>query len=217
MRMLGTIVVGMVALLGSPALADELPVIKQARATWGGCDFLLQVQEDSTLHPYYPPEAQVRLPLYRIIARRVTSSACAISTDGVAELGNSHYEPNIAITATDRGILVAYSSAHWARWYSGLKSITLGQLNPSSLGFMRSEHLRGSAGSGTPGAVELGELIIHPGYVEVSGPLSGSAVFDGTTSGNPYPIAEGNHFVALFPDFFGPDQRPPVFSIYSSY
>jgi hypothetical protein len=29
-------------------------------------------------------------------------------------------------------------------------------------------------------------------------------------------MAEGDHFVALFADFFGPDQRPPVFSIYSS-
>lgn len=139
-----------------------------------------------------------------------------IPVDGVAELGSSHYAPNIAITATGRGIMVAYSSAHWARWYGGLKSITLGQLNPSSLGFMRSELLRGYAGGGVPGAVELGALIIHPGYVEVSGPLNGSAVFDGTTSANPYPMAEGNHFVALFPDFFGPDQRPPVFSIYSS-
>ncbi|WP_232293420.1 hypothetical protein [Stigmatella aurantiaca] len=183
-----------------------------------GCTFRLQVQEDSILHPYAPPELNVRWPVYHIVMRRDVdpSNPCIIPVAGTRELGISFYEPSIALTSTGRGIVAAYSATAVAPWYGGSSILSLGQLNPSSLDFMRAEGLRGHHSSpGVRGEVTLHEVIIHPGYLEVTGFLTGNAVSATSSSNPPYPVQEGSRFVALYPDFFGPERRPPVFSIYN--
>ncbi|MET0404148.1 MAG: hypothetical protein ABW123_17180, partial [Cystobacter sp.] len=178
MRVSGMIAAAVVSLLSSSVLAAELPIVKQSHATWAGCTYRVVVRKDSAEHPYYPPETGLRIDLFRVSVYRYYSAQCAVPTAGVQELGTSHFEPNISIVASAQGLVVAFSQEPWDRWFPGQRRITVGQVDLSTLGFTRSDVLRGSnmpleGGAGGPGAVELDKLIVHSGFVELRGALDG--------------------------------------------
>ncbi|OJH38509.1 hypothetical protein [Cystobacter ferrugineus] len=210
MRMFGTMVVGMMALLSSPALAD-LPVINEKQVSWQGCEYSLQVQQDSQPHPIYSYNA----PFYRVVIQRDggSSGTCPLPP-GTVELGSSFYWPGIAILGNDEGLVVAFTQAPYDRWFgSDYQHIEIRQLDPSTLGSLRTETLWGSsrpvvAGEASiPGGLYLDSLYSIPGMLQVSGRLNGNSISDGLLPGyeaNAFPIQQGSHFVAIYYSFFGP-------------
>jgi hypothetical protein len=202
MRILGTIAVGIVALLASPALA-ELPVVNESHVSWQGCDFAIKVLQDVQQDYPYPQT------LYRIsVQSTVVSSATCSVTPSTTELGTSKLMPQIAIAANAEGLAVAFSFGEYNRNVGNWVRIRVYRLDPSSLGIYRIAGLQASyvpenGGAGMPGATSLQELTLHPGYIEVNGTFTGNSVTeDPATTPWPYPILQGNRFVAIYPDFF---------------
>ena len=202
MRILGTIAVGMVALLASPALA-ALPVVSESRVSWQGCEFSIKVLQDvEQAYPY--PQT-----LYRIsVQSAVVSPATCSLTPNTLELGTSKLMPQIAIAANAEGLAVAYSFGEYIRSVGNWVRLRVYRLDPSSLGIYRIAGLQASyvpanGGAGMPGATSLQELTLHPGYIAVNGTFTGNSVTeDPATTPWPYPILQGNRFVAIYPDFF---------------
>ncbi|WP_257458786.1 hypothetical protein [Archangium lipolyticum] len=211
MRILGTIAVGIVALLGSSAHA-ELPVVNEARVSWQGCDYSVKVRQDAD------PSAPYYQPLYRIsVQSEVVSSGTCSLTPGTVELATSKLTPRIAIAANAEGLVVAYSFGEYYRGFGNWVRIRTHRLDPSTLGSVKVVGLQGhfvpsNGGAGGPGATYLEELSLHTGYLEVSGTLTGNSITeDPTTLSWPYPIVQGSRFVAIYPDFFGSTPRSPHF------
>ncbi|QRN94467.1 hypothetical protein JRI60_35815 [Archangium violaceum] len=214
MRILGTLVVGLFTLLGSPALAD-LPVINEAQTSRNGCNYRVKVLEDSEPHPSQP----ILVPLYRVVVEsEIVSPATCLLTPGSVELGTSYLVPKIAIAANDEGLAVAYSWGAWVRFYGDLTHVRVHRLDPSTLASTRTSSLEGGfvppgGGGGGPGSVDLDSLTLYPGFIMVMGTLSGNSISD--LSASPYESTQGtgSHFVAIYPDFFNTTQRP-IFDIY---
>lgn len=211
MRMLGTIAVGIVALLASPAQA-ELPVVNEARASWQGCAYSIKVRQDSDPYaPYYQP-------LYRIsVQSEVVSSSTCTLTPGTVELATSKLAPQIAIAANAEGLAAAYSFGEYYRGVGNWVRIRIHRLDPSTLGSGKVAGLQGhfvpaNGGAGMPGSTYLGELSLHSGYLEVNGTLNGNSITeDPATTSWPYPIVQGSRFVAIYPDFFSQAAQAPRF------
>jgi hypothetical protein len=209
MRMVGTIAVGIVALLASPARA-ELPVVNEARVSWQGCAYSIKVRQD------VDPEAPYPQPLYRISVQSqvVSPSTCAL-TPKTVELATSKLEPRIAIAANAEGLAAAYSFGEYYRGFGNWIRLRIHRLDASTLSSVRVAGLQGqfvppNGGAGGPGEANLQELTLHPGYLEVNGTLRGNSITeDPATIPWPYPILEGSRFVAIYPDFFGSTQKPP--------
>jgi hypothetical protein len=217
MRMLGTIAVGMMALLASPAHA-ELPLVNEERVSWQGCDYAIQVREDVDPQWYWPR------PLYRIsVTSEVVSPSTCSLTPGTVELATSKLAPRIAIAASTEGLVVAYSFGEYARFYGDWVRIRVHALDPSTLDSVRVAGLKGAivppnGGAGGPGATYLGELTLHHHTLKLTGTLYGNAITeDPATVPWPYPVVKGSDFVvkeypflAIYPDFFDPTPRSPV-------
>ncbi|WNG25892.1 hypothetical protein F0U62_19110 [Cystobacter fuscus] len=211
MRMVGTIAVGIVALLASPAWA-ELPVVNEARVSWQGCDYSIKVRKRA-----YPPDDPYPWFYYYNISVQsevVSLGSCSL-TPRTVELATSESEPRIAIVANAEGLVVAYSFGDYVRGLGDWYRIRIHRLDPSTLGSVRVAVLGASflpedVGAGDPGAVNLQELTLHPGYLEVNGSFYGNWIMDETeTIPWPHPLLQGDRFVAIYPDFFGSTQRPP--------
>ncbi|EPX62085.1 hypothetical protein D187_009989 [Cystobacter fuscus DSM 2262] len=127
----------------------------------------------------------------------------------------SKIEPRIAIAANAEGLAVAYFHGEYVRFMGDWARIGIHRLDPSTLGSVRVAGLQASyvpedGGAGGPGATYLNELTLHPGYLEVSGTFSENSVTEYPPPMPwPYPIVQGNRFVAIYPDFFGSTQKPP--------
>jgi hypothetical protein len=125
--------------------------------------------------------------------------------------------PQIAIGANAEGLAVAYSFGEYFRGMGNWVRIRTHRLDPSTLSSVRVAGLQANfvpanGGAGGPGAAYVGELTLHTGYLEVSGTFTGNSITeDPATIPWPYPILQGNRFVAIYPDFFGPTPRPPHF------
>ncbi len=209
MRMVGTIAVGIVALLASPARA-ELPVVKEARVSWQGCDYSIKVRQD--VDPDYP----YPVPLYRIsVQSEVVSPGTCSLTPRTVQLATSKLSPRIAISANAEGLAAAYSFGEYYRGYGNSIRLRIHRLDPSTMGSVRVAGLQANlvpenGGAGGPGEANLQGLTLYPGYLEVNGTLSGNSITeDPATLPWPYPIVQGSRFVATYPDFFGSTQQPP--------
>lgn len=208
MQMLGRMVVGVVALLGTSALAN-LPVVSAAQATRGGCAYAIKVLEDVNPNPY--PQ-----PFYRIAVESsvVAPGSCTVQPRSV-ELGTSKLLPQIAIQANADGLVAAYSYGEYIRSVGNHVRVSIRNLDPSTLGTLRvaglaSAFVPANGGAGAPAAVSLGALTIQGSYVEVTGTFTGNSLTEDPAGIPwPYPIWQGNEFVATYPHFFTAT-TPPI-------
>lgn len=206
MQTLRRMVLGMVALVGTSALAS-LPVVSAAQVARGGCAYSIKVLQDVDPNPY--PQT-----FYRIaVESSALTPACTVQPRSV-ELGTSKLEPQIAIQTSADGIVVAYSYGEYIRFMGNSVRVSLRKLDPSTLGSLRIAGLASSivpanGGAGGPAAVSLGALSIQGSYVEVSGTFTGNSLTEYPTSTPwPYPIWQGNTFVATYPNFFTTTTAP---------
>ncbi|WNG16331.1 hypothetical protein [Cystobacter fuscus] len=211
MRMVGTIAVGIVALLASPARADS--VISWERVYWQGCAYTIMVLEGDD--PYADTRYSVSLQ------SAVDSPATCSLTPRTVELVDSVSEPRIAIAASAEGLAIAYSYEEYARFSWGRNLLRIHHLNPSTLGSVKVAELEGVWLSGTgpwfPSPFSLNWLTLYPGSLEVHGFLDGStnAISSNVPATSwPPPLAQGNHFVAIYSDFFGATLQPPQIVTY---
>jgi hypothetical protein len=123
----------------------------------------------------------------------------------------------LEIAASAEGLAVAYSFDEYTQFVGSRYLLRIHRLNPSTLGSVRVAGLEGhfvseTGGWGAPAPISLDRLTLYPGSLEVSCSLEGDAnsiTEDPATAPWPYPIAQGSHFVAIYPDFFGATQPPP--------
>jgi hypothetical protein len=210
MQMLGRIVLGIVALLGTSALAS-LPVVSAVQTTWGGCAYSIKVLQDVDPIPY--PQ-----PFYRIAVESsvLAPETCTVQPQAV-ELGSSTLLPQIAIQASADGVVAAYSYGEYIRSMGNFVRVSIQHLDPSTLETLRVAGLSSSVvpangGAGAPGAVSLGGLTLNGSSVEVSGTFTGNALTEDPPGIPwPYPIWQGNEFVATYPHFFT-TTTPPTLS-----
>lgn len=203
MKMLGRIVLGTVALLGTSALAS-LPVVNSAQTTRGGCAYSIKVLQDVNPDPY--PQ-----PFYRIAVESsvLTPATCTVQPQSV-ELGTSQLVPQIAIQSSADGIVAAYSYGQYIRWMGNDVRVSIRNLDPSALGTLRESvllsaivPLDGGAGAGGPGAISMGGLTLNGSYVELSGTFTGNSLTQGPGGSSwPYPMWQGHDFVATYYNFF---------------
>jgi hypothetical protein len=210
MQMLRRIVLGIVALLGTSALAD-LPVVSAVQTTWGGCAYSIQVLQDVNPIPY--PQ-----PFYRIAVESsvLAPETCTVQPQAV-ELGTSKLLPQIAIQASADGVVAAYSYGEYIRSMGNFVRVSIRHLDPSTLGTLRVAGLSSSVvpangGAGAPAAVSLGGLSLNGSSVEVTGTFTGNALTEDPPGIPwPYPIWQGNEFVATYANFFT-TTTPPILS-----
>jgi len=210
MQMLGRMAVGIVALFGTSALAS-LPVVSAAQTTRGGCAYSIKVLEDVNPNPY--PQ-----PFYRIAVESsvIKPGTCTVQPRSV-ELGTSKLLPQIAIQAGADGVVAAYSYGEYIRSIGNHVRVSLRNLDPSTLETLRvaglaSAFVPANGGAGAPAAVSLGALNIQGSYVEVTGTFTGNSLTeDPAGTPWPYPIWQGNDFVATYPHFFTAT-TPPILS-----
>jgi hypothetical protein len=210
MQTLGRIVLGVVALLGTSALAS-LPVVNSAQTTWGGCAYSIKVLEDVNPIPY--PQ-----PLYRVaVESSVLAPATCTAQPQSVELGTSKLLPQIAIQASADGVVAAYSHGEYIRSMGNYVRVSIRHLDPSTLGSLRIAGLSSSVvpangGAGAPAAVSLGGLTLQGSAVEVSGTFTGNSLTeDPAGTPWPYPIWQGQEFVATYLHFFT-TTTPPTLS-----
>ncbi|OJH38918.1 hypothetical protein BON30_22150 [Cystobacter ferrugineus] len=225
MRILGSIVVGMVTLLGSSAHADP-PVLGGPQAVWQGCTYSIRSQA------YTEPSTDPRDPYgtvtrYKIVVQRESSpSSTCLLAPTIEELATSEYEPQVAIAANSAGLVAAYSWATYVRFVGAWGRVSIHSLNPSPVDPLRLDTTRKSTvlGSfhaapgeaGFPGTTSLGELILYPDHLQVHGPLSGNWLSaEPGPNTPPSALLQGNHFVAVYPDFFGTAQQAPILDAYT--
>jgi hypothetical protein len=220
MHRLGTIVVGLVSLLGSSALAD-LPPVKEVSTDFWGCHYSLKSQPYEGTGP-----GGAVLVYYKIILQREQDpyNSCWLEP-ATRELFDAGYEePELAITADFEGIVAAYSWTSYS-WHTGLsRRISVQRLdpspeNPEALAVSRQSTLVAyqfdSPTSGPfPSSVHLDRLNLRSGNLEVRGRLAGNWVTaEEAPSQGPIELFEGDHFIALYPDIFNTVQ-PPFFVTY---
>ncbi|MET0405750.1 MAG: hypothetical protein ABW123_25240 [Cystobacter sp.] len=211
MRVLGSMVVGVVALLGAPTLADALPPVNQVSAVFEGCVYSLQSQ------PYQGTGSRNARPVsYKVILQREQGpyNLCELEPASVQLLDTSE-EPELAITANAfDGVVAAYSNNPVTRSRPERRiHILLIDTRPGELRFARRSTLVSSFLSPEGGrefsVVNLDGLTLHSGTLQVRGRLDGNML---ATVENPYrgrpETFTGNHFVAIYPDFFTSLQRP---------
>ncbi|REG37176.1 hypothetical protein ATI61_101154 [Archangium gephyra] len=208
MRLFGTIVVGIVMLLGSAAQA-QLPVVKEARADWQGCAYSIKVLQGSD--PYAPWQV-----LYRVtVQSAVVSSATCALTPRTVELGTSKNTPEVAIVASADGLAAAWTYGEYIRGYGTWGRARIHRLDPSTLSTLRlvglqSNYVPSNGGAGMPGVITLSGLTLNAANLEVAGTFTGNSLTeDPATTPWPYPILQGNHFVATYADFFTAAPQSP--------
>jgi len=206
MRMVGTIAVGVVALLASPAQADS--VISSKQVSWQGCAYTIKVLREDD--PYADTPYSVSLQ-----SAVVSPDTCSLTPRSV-KLVDAVNEPRIAISASAEGLVVAYSYEEYARFQWGRQLLRIQQMNPSTLGSVRMAELEGiwlsETGTWGPAPISLYGLIPYPGSLEVHGYLEGStnAIKSNSPSTSwPPPIAQGYRFTAIYSDFFGATTLQP--------
>ena len=107
MQMLGRIAAGVVALLGTSALAS-LPVVSAAQATRGGCAYSIKVLQDVDPNPY--PQSFYRIAVESSV---LTPETCTVQPRSV-ELGTSKLHDDAACPRP-ACLCVAASGAHGQR------------------------------------------------------------------------------------------------------
>jgi hypothetical protein len=210
MRLFGTIAVGIVVLLGSSAQA-QLPVVKQARADWQGCAYSIKVLQGSD--PYAPWQI-----LYRVtVQSEVVSSATCTLTPRTVELGTSKNTPEVAIAVNADGLAAGWTYGEYIRGYGTWGRARIHRLDPSTLSTLRLAGLQSSyvptnGGAGMPGVITLNGLTLNASNLEVAGSFTGNSITeDPATTPWPYPIVQGNNFVATYPGFFSAAPQSPSF------
>lgn len=203
------LLVGIVALLGTSALAD-LPVINEMHANWGGCDYAIKVRQDVNPYPY--PQ-----PLYRIaVERAVISHLTCFLQPGSVELATSKLVPQIAIVSGTQGVAVAYSSGEYVRGMGNWVRVSIRQIDPTTLNSVRVAGLQASyvpanGGAGNVGAVSLEGMSLSSTTLRLVGTFAGNAITeDPSPVPWPYPIVQGNHFIADYPNFFSSTQAATI-------
>ncbi len=213
MRMIGRIVLGTVALFGTSALAS-LPVVNAVQATRGGCGYSIKVLQDVDPNPY--PQTFYRIAVESSV---LAPETCTVQPRSV-ELGTSKLLPQIAIQASADGVVAAYSYGEYVRPMGRYVHVSLRNLDPSTLGSLRVAGLASSivpanGGAGGPAAVSLGTLTLKGSSVEVTGTFTGNSLTEDPAGIPwPYPIWQGNDFVATYSNFFTtttpPSLTPPA-------
>ncbi len=211
MRMVGTIAVGIVALLASPAQADY--VINSEQVSWQGCAYTIKVLQEED--PYADTPYSVSLQ-----SAVVSPGTCSL-TPRTVNLVDSVREPQIAISVSAEGLAIAYSYEEYERFSWGRHLLRIHHLDPSTLGSVRVAELEGiwlsETGSWGPSPFSLDRLTLYPGSLEVHGFLEGetNAIKSNQPATSwPPPLAQGSHFVAIYPDFFGATRQPPQIVTY---
>lgn len=192
----------------TPPLADMV-VIDEARVTRQGCGYSIKVLQEVTPYPYPP------FHVHRIIVQsEVVSPGTCTLVPRTVELATSGIEPQIAIEANAEGVVVAYAYGEYSRWFRG-HDLGIQRLDPNTLCALRvaglATYFAPGDGSlaGLPGDLSLENLSLRSSYIEASGTFTGNSIYESPRTVAPYPIVEGSHFVAIYPDFFGTTQRPP--------
>ncbi|ATB38255.1 hypothetical protein CYFUS_003688 [Cystobacter fuscus] len=214
MHGLGKIVIGMVTLFGSSALAD-LPPVKQASTVFQGCNYSIKSQPYEGVGP-----GGAILVYYKIILQREQGpyNLCWFPP-ATRELLDTGYEPELAITANFNGIVAAYGWTTFSRSTGLSTRISVQQLNPYSpnpdvLEVSRESTLvayqfASPSSGGMPSSLFLDGLKLQSGNLEVRGRLAGNWVTaEEAPSSGPIELYEGGHFIALYPDIFNTVQRP---------
>ena len=120
---------GLLALLGSVASANELPVISEARESWYGCAYILKVLDDTAAgspsdYPVGPPRR--RNGKYQIVLQSASNpgALCRIPARTV-ELDRAFDLPELAISVSDAGLAVAYSRGSYHPWTGYIRACLL--------------------------------------------------------------------------------------------
>jgi len=208
MQMLGRMVLGMAALVGTSALAG-LPVVSAAQTTRGGCAYSIKVLEDVDPNPY--PHSFYRIAVESSV---LAPETCTVQPRSV-ELGTSKLLPQIAIQASADGVVAAYSHGEYIRPMGNYVRVSVRNLDPGTLGTLRAAGLASAfvpanGGAGGPAAVSLGALTLQGSYLEVTGTFTGNSLTEDPAGIPwPYPIWQGHGFVATYPHFFT-TTTPPI-------
>jgi hypothetical protein len=212
--MLGSIAIGMVALFGSSALAD-LPPVKQASTVFqDGCNYSIKSQPFEGVGP-----GGAILVYYKIILQREQGPSCGLPPATRELLVTGYREPELAIAANLQGIVVAYGWTTFSRSTGLSTRITVQRLNPAPPNPEVLEISRESTlvayqfdspnSGGLPASLYLDQLKLHQGNLEVRGRLAGNWVTsEGASYSGPLELYEGDHFIAVHPDFFNTVQWP---------
>ncbi|WP_052420170.1 DUF5011 domain-containing protein [Hyalangium minutum] len=154
-------------------------------------------------------------PFYRItVESSVLAPTCTVQPKSL-ELTTSRALPQVAIQASADGIVAAYTYGEFVRFMGDITRVSVRNLDPNTLGTLRGAGLSSAivppnGAAGYPGAVLLDALTIQGPYVEVSGTFTGNALTeDPATIPWPYPIWQGNNFVASYANFFT-TTTPPI-------
>jgi hypothetical protein len=220
MQHIQSVAAGLLALLGSVASASELPVIKEAEASWRGCAYKLKVLDDSaagsqSTYPIGPPwqtNGKYQITLEIVSGMR---SLCRIQPRTV-ELSKAFEVPDLAITVNDAGLAVAYSRGAYHPWAGYLRVIEIRQFDPVNLSTLKATDLYARYGQNpdasdyAPGRLSLSEVTIHSTSIEVRGGVEGTQIWGGGTTRT----GSGSQFIAGYLDFFGQPQQPPSIVIY---
>jgi hypothetical protein len=211
MRMVGTIAVGLVALLASPAQADS--VINSEQVSWQGCAYTIKVFQSDDPYADTPYSVSVQSAV-------VSPATCSL-TPRTVKLVDSVREPRIAIAASTEGLAIAYSYEEYARFSFGPNLLRIHHLDPSTLGSVKVAELEGVWLSGTgpwaPTPFSLNWLTLYPGSLEVNGFLeeeTNAIMSNKPAISWPPPLAQGNRFTAIYSDFFGATLQPPQIFTY---
>lgn len=216
MQGIPSVAAGLLALLGSAALADELPVVKEARASWRGCVYRFQVLDDSAStsseYPSGPPWE--KNGKYKLVVQLDPSSFTCRMRAQTVEVSKAFEVPDVAIQVSNEGLAVAYSRGAYHPWTNYTRLIDIKRLDPVSLGTLKATDLYARFGQTyadyRPGRLTLNALTFYSRSIEVNGGLVGENMWGGgaTQSGT------GERFVASYLDFFGDSPQAPGIVIY---
>ena len=160
----------------------------------------------------------IRDRFYRISVRStaVPGGRCVLAARSI-DLGTSQLEPRIAIAVDARGLAVAYTEKNHLPGMGTYARTCLQRLDPHSLASLRWEWV--SAGwsslpgaAAVPGFAEVSRLVLYSTHVELTGTREGNQVSVAPSGDSRF--EEGAGFVALYPDFFGAERKPPYLFVY---
>ncbi|WP_232293673.1 hypothetical protein [Stigmatella aurantiaca] len=186
---------------------------KQVSATWNGCTYTLLVERERQTS--YPP------PDYMISLRSTAaSSGTCLAAPANRSLGSSQAEPTIAIVAESAGLVVAYSTGGYSHGVGG-ESTQVHQIDPATLGTVRSVWVGGSnttdtCGAGGGGVARITQLTVYNhALLAIQGPFGGNWLsVSGAQSATlcTGPVRTLPNYTVLIPAFFTSPQAPVLYT-----
>lgn len=217
MQGIQSVAAGLLALLSSAALADELPVVKQVEANRRGCLYKFKVLDDSAAgsQSEYPagPPWQTSGKYKLVVEVDASSFMCRVRPQTV-EVSKAFEVPELAIQVNAEGLAIAYARGAYHPWIGYTRIIDIKRLEPINLSTLKATDLHAIYGDSSTyqaiGQLSLTGLTFYSRSIEVTGGLAGTTIWGGgsTQSGT------GQNYVVSYLDFFGEAQQPPSIVIY---